>query len=89
MAVPAPAQPRQAFSARIYVQQLEQGLSVPNVAVMSDAGKAYVALRGKDGIERREITLGARGPARSEVLSGLTAGDVVLLTPAATTEVGA
>jgi HlyD family secretion protein len=89
MKAPVPAEaalrhawvPGQAFVARIFVRRAEQGLSVPNVAVVSDAGRSYVDVRSADRIERREITLGARGPARSEVLDGLAAGDEVLLTP--------
>lgn len=73
--------PGQAFRARIFVQRKEQGLSVPNVAVVSDAGKTFVQLREGGSNLRREVSLGARGPARSEVLDGLAPGDVVLLTP--------
>jgi HlyD family secretion protein len=73
--------PGQAFSARVFVQRKEQGLSVPNVAVISEAGKTFVQLRDGDESVRREVTLGARGPARAEVLDGLDVGDVVLLTP--------
>jgi HlyD family secretion protein len=80
--------PGQAFRARIYVQRKEQGLSVPNVAVLSDEGKTYVDLRDGDGTQRREIKLGARGPARSEVLEGLVAGEEVILTPQAMREAG-
>lgn len=75
--------PGQAFRARIFVQRKEQGISVPNVAVVSDAGKTFVQVREGAGSVRREVKLGARGPARSEVLEGLGAGDVVLLTPPA------
>ena len=73
--------PGQAFRARIFVQRKEQGLSVPNVAVVSDAGKTFVQLREGGSNVRREVSLGARGPARSEVLDGLAPGDVVRLTP--------
>lgn len=73
--------PGQAFRARLYLQRKAQALSVPNVAVVSDAGRSYVEVREGDGFARREVRLGARGPARSEVLDGLAAGDVVLLTP--------
>lgn len=71
--------PGQAFRARIFVQRKEQGLSVPNVAVVSDAGKTFVQLREGGSNVRREVSLGARGPARSEVLDGLAPGDVVRL----------
>lgn len=73
--------PGQAFRARLFVQRKDEGLSVPNVAVVNDAGRSYVDVQEGDGFTRREVTLGARGPGRSEVLAGLAAGDVVLLTP--------
>ena len=73
--------PGQAFRARIFVQRLDRGLSVPNVAVVSDDGKTWVDVRNGHGIEKREVKLGARGPARSEVLEGLQAGEAVVLTP--------
>jgi hypothetical protein len=50
---------------------------------VSDAGRTFVDVRNGDRIERREVTLGARGPARSEVLEGLADGDEVVLTPEA------
>ena len=75
--------PGQAFAARIYVQRKPKGLSVPNVAVLSDAGKTYVDVRDGGDVTRREVKLGARGPARSEVLDGLAEGERVLLTPRA------
>lgn len=75
--------PGQAFTARIFVRRVAEGLSVPNVALVSDAGRTFVDVRKGGGIERREVTLGARGPARSEVLEGLVVGDEVVLTPAA------
>lgn len=81
--------PGQAFSARIYVRRVASGLSVPNVAIVSDAGKTYVNVRDGRDSERREIKLGARGPARSEVLDGIKAGEVVLLTPRVERKVGA
>lgn len=75
--------PGQSFRARIFVQRKAEGLSVPNVALVSDAGRSYVQVRAGDGFERREVSLGARGPGRSEVLDGLAAGEQVLLTPGA------
>jgi hypothetical protein len=77
--------PGQAFQARILVARAETAISVPNVALGSEGGRSHVHVRRGDGWERRDITLGARGPARSQVLDGLQAGDVVLLTPAAAT----
>lgn len=73
--------PGQGFRARIYVQRSAQGLSVPNVALLSDEGRSYVQVRERGGLVQREVKLGARGPARSEVLEGLADGDEVVLTP--------
>lgn len=73
--------PGQAFRARIFVQRRAQGLSVPNVAVVSDGGRTFVEVRRGGEGQAREVKLGARGPARSEVLDGLQPGDAVVLTP--------
>lgn len=73
--------PGQAFSGRIYLREAEAALSVPNVALIAEGATRYVEVLVGDTVERREVKLGARGPARSEVLEGLSAGDKVLLTP--------
>ncbi len=73
--------PGQAFSGMIFLREAEAALSVPNVALIADGATRYVEVLAGDSVERREVKLGARGPARSEVLEGLAAGDRVLLTP--------
>lgn len=75
--------PGQAFRARLHLRRSEEGLSVPNVAIVSDSGRSQVMVRNAGGWEARTLTLGVRGPGRSEVLDGLAPGDEVLLTPAA------
>ena len=75
--------PGQSFRGRIFVQRKAEGLSVPNVAIVSDEGRSFVQVQDGAGFARREVSLGARGPGRSEVLSGLAAGERVLLTPRA------
>lgn len=77
--------PGQAFHARIFVQRKQEGISVPNVALISDDGRTYVDVREGAKPVRREVVLGARGPARSEVVSGLEVGDEVVLTPQSAT----
>jgi HlyD family secretion protein len=74
--------PGQAFQARIILRRREAAISVPNVALRAEGGGHHVLVRNGSGWQRRAVTLGARGPARSEVLDGLEAGDAVLLTPA-------
>src|SRR5690606_8406193 len=71
--------PGQTLEARVILLQADEALTVPNVALRSEASKHYVQVRDGAGFERREVGLGARGVARSQVLSGLEAGDTVLL----------
>lgn len=73
--------PGQSMRARLFARRAERGLSVPNVALVSSNGRHFVDVREGDGFTRREVRLGERGHARSEVLDGLREGDVVLLTP--------
>ncbi|MCD9028014.1 hypothetical protein LDO26_07310 [Luteimonas sp. BDR2-5] len=72
--------PGQRFAARVFLLR-EPALSVANVAVQSREGRHYVQLRRGRDFEERAVELGVRGSARSQVLSGLAAGDAVLLSP--------
>ena len=75
--------PGQGMAAEVYTGESGQGLSVPNVALIAEGGKTYVEVRAGGKVAKREVELGARGTARSEVVKGLQAGDAVVLTPAA------
>jgi RND family efflux transporter MFP subunit len=67
--------------ARIVVAPDESVPVIPAAALVSFAGldKAFVVREGKT--EERRLTLGRREPARVEVLSGLAAGEEVVLSP--------
>lgn len=80
--------PGQAFRGRILLREADAALSVPNVALVADGERRFVDVVAGDSVERREVTLGVRGPARSEVLTGLAEGERVLLLPRAAAEVG-
>jgi hypothetical protein len=71
--------PGQRFSARVVLLDAKHALSVPNLAIVSNNGDPIVKLREGGRSVPRAVTLGVRGPARSQVLKGLTAGDKVLL----------
>lgn len=75
--------PGQGMAAEVFTGEAGKGLSVPNVALIAEGGKTFVEVRVKGQLQKREVTLGARGTARSQVLGGLQAGDAVVLTPAA------
>ncbi|WP_223618854.1 hypothetical protein [Lysobacter sp. ESA13C] len=78
--------PGQRLEARVILFDSPKALSVANVAIDSDAGKDYVRVREGGDFLRRPIRLGVRGPARSQVLSGLRDGDEVLLAEAGAIE---
>ena len=88
MRAPVPAEriaefglvPGQRFAARVFLLR-EPALSVANVAVQQRGGRSLVQVRKGRGFEEREVELGIRGTARSQVLSGLAADEVVLLSP--------
>ena len=71
--------PGQAFQARVRLKSAESALSVPNLAVRSEGGQTTVRVWVDGDVQSRPVTLGVRGPARSEVLEGLAAGDAVVL----------
>lgn len=73
--------PGQRIQAKVILLRTDKALSVANVAVRGDDGKDYVQVRDGGDFERREVKLGVRGNARSQVLVGLREGEQVLLTP--------
>lgn len=74
--------PGQAFQARVLLKTADAALSVPNLAVQTDAGQTTVRVWANGEARSRPVTLGVRGPARSEVLEGLAPGDAVVLAQA-------
>ena len=88
MRAPVPAEriaafglvPGQQFAATVFLLR-EPALSVANVAVQQREGSNFVQVRKGRDFEEREVELGMRGTARSQVLSGLEPADVVLLSP--------
>lgn len=90
MKAPVPAEdvrrfgwvPGQTLEARVVLLRQEDALTVANVAVRAEAGRHFVQVRDGDGFERREVELGVRDGARSQVLGGLEPGDEVLLVAA-------
>lgn len=85
VSVPAEAEtrfswvPGMRFAGEIVLLHAKSALSVPNLALdtRGDGVTVRVAEGGK--VIQRAVKLGVQGPARSQVLSGLKAGDRVLL----------
>ncbi|GAA5007254.1 HlyD family efflux transporter periplasmic adaptor subunit [Pseudoluteimonas lycopersici] len=71
--------PGQRFDARIVLLHARNAFSVPNLAIDDSGDDTTVEVRsGNDSIVRK-VRLGVRGATRSQVLQGLSAGDVVVL----------
>lgn len=58
--------------------QAREGVVVPEEAVVSDAGVSYVYVLKEGIIDKREVKIGIRQSAEAEVLTGLTAGELVV-----------
>ncbi len=75
--------PGMSANASIVVEEIDDVLIVPNWAVRldRDTGKAFVNVKQADGAVREvEVAAGLRNEQFSELVSGLQAGDVVVLT---------
>ncbi|MEJ2534348.1 MAG: efflux RND transporter periplasmic adaptor subunit [Gammaproteobacteria bacterium] len=66
-------------TAVIHINQVEQAIAVPNQALYRDGDQDWVMVREGGHLARREVSLGLRGPNRSQVVSGLEPGDEVAL----------
>lgn len=82
--VPArgPLRPGLFARAEIVVETQQPGLSIPLSALLSFAGIEKVVLARAGKAQERTVVTGRRGPDWVEIISGLAAGDVVVLDPA-------
>lgn len=72
--------PRQAFTARITIFEADAAITVPNVALTGSGDHAEIKVMENDEVKLRSVVLGARGPARTQVLQGLAPGSRIILT---------
>ncbi len=74
--------PGMAFRAVLHLSDDASALSVPNVALKSSGSDRHYVYTMQGGRpQRREVTPGARGPARTRIVAGLSPGDAVVLLP--------
>ena len=66
-------------SADIHIATNDEGLLAPREAVRMDGEKPFVYVRRGESIERRDVELGRKSDTHVVVVSGLNAGDEVLL----------
>jgi multidrug resistance efflux pump len=67
-------------------QQKLNVITVPNSAIKTISGKTYVQVKTSSGTpEQREVTIGLKDYQNTEIVSGLTAGEVILITKTSST----
>ncbi|MFC1776793.1 efflux RND transporter periplasmic adaptor subunit, partial [Pseudomonadota bacterium] len=73
--------PEAQVTAEIHISRIEDTIAIPNQAMFQDETGDWVLVRNGSGLEKRSVSLGLRGANRSEVVSGLQAGDEIALYP--------
>ena len=71
--------PGQRFAASVVLLDAKNAMAVPNVAIEQRDDRHWVQVKQGNDYVSREVKLGARGTARSQVLSGLKPGEQVRL----------
>ena len=71
--------PGQRFAASVVLLDAKDAMAVPNVAIEQRDDRHWVQVKQGNDYVAREVTLGVRGTARSQVLTGLKPGDQVRL----------
>lgn len=85
-AVPSSVRPGQSASISIVTGEASDTLYVPNSAITTAGGRSIVTVVGSDGKETiTPVTTGIVGTTNTQITSGLSQGENVLLTLAATT----
>ena len=69
----------QTAQAAVLTNEVDDVLTVPNSAVRRQGDRATVTVQGFDGPRTVEFQPGTVGDERTQVLSGLTAGDEVVV----------
>lgn len=73
--------PGQSMDAQLTLGEPAKAMLLPNGAFVNDTGGTWVFVLGRDGerAEKRVVRLGRRNSAQVEVLSGLAAGEQVII----------
>lgn len=73
--------PGQGISGKVQLVNQPTSLTVPNLALIQEGKQFFVLLEQGKNVQRQAVELGLRGPVRSEIKSGLVAGNVIRLVP--------
>ncbi len=56
-----------------------QVLTIPEQALVPEEGRQYVFLVSNERAKKREVSIGRRKPGKVEIISGLVAGDEIVV----------
>ena len=71
--------PGQALIGKVSLVKQKKAMTLPNIALIQDGANFSVLLKDGEQTRRQPVTLGVRGPARSEIKSGISSGAQVIL----------
>ncbi|MCE9678918.1 HlyD family efflux transporter periplasmic adaptor subunit [Shewanella sp. AS1] len=73
-------QPGRQLSAKVQALSLDDVITIPNQAIFQKEGRHWVYLKTDKGFIEQAITPGQRSIDMTQILSGLTPGDIIALT---------
>ncbi|BBB60347.1 hypothetical protein UNDKW_2074 [Undibacterium sp. KW1] len=75
--------PGQALIGTVSLINQAKAMTVPNIALIQDGSNFAAYIKDGDQLKRQAVVLGQRGPVRSEIKSGISQGNQVVLLPEA------
>ena len=71
--------PDSQLPATIYVAELEGVISIPTQSIISESGKYFVMVENGNDWEKREVEIGRRSSAKTQIITGLKSDDMIAL----------
>jgi len=73
--------PGQALLGTVSLINQAKAMTIPNIALVQDGASFAAYTKEGDQLKRQTVVLGQRGPVRSEIKSGISAGSQIVLLP--------
>lgn len=73
--------PGQALLGTVSLINQTKAMTVPNIALVQDGANFATYVKEGDQLKRQTVILGQRGPVRSEIKSGISQGNQIVLLP--------
>jgi multidrug efflux pump subunit AcrA (membrane-fusion protein) len=71
--------PGSQLQATIFVAELADAISIPTQSIISESGKYFVMVEDGSDWEKREVKIGKRSAAKTEITQGIEADEVIAL----------